>query len=874
MYPGAVEAVTEDFYVYDLLTGADDPDTAVEKRRQINAMLKAAGFVLKKWASNVPEVLADVPVADLAIQTLHNLQEEQSISTLGLVWDIRCDMLRFNVQLPLPASILTKRKVISYIAKIFDPLGLVGPVIATAKMFMQRLWKLKMDNNKPYEWDRPLPQKLQDDWKRFHATLHVLDQLRIPRFVAVPAASKIDLHIFCDASESAYGACCFVCSENSSGVNVQLLTSKSKVAPISTKHTIARLELCAAELATKVYQKVTQAMKTPAHATFWSDSTTVLQWLKSPPSRWKTFVANRVSFIQMSTSGTSWRHVPGAENPADELSRGLQPPEILSQARWWNGPSWLALAPGHWPHSETPDQEAAPIVEEARTIAMISATLVESQFADHLFAKYSSYTKLRRVFGYCMKFIRLSQRKPQKSSHSMSHVLTTNDLKAADYALARLAQAQLYPEELTLLTSPTKDQSDMKSSPLKWLKPFICTEGIIRVGGRLSNSELPEEIKHPLVLSARHPLAEILVSHYHKRLLHAGPQLMLSTIRQKYWIIGGRNLVRRVYHQCIKCFRQKPVLIQQATADLPKSRVVPSRPFSVSGVDYCGPVYLKSPIRRRGPTKAYIAILSALRRFTASRGYVRELHSDNGTAFKGASNQLHHVYEMLKSTGTQRDQIVNWCANNEIEWKFSPPCAPHFGGLWEAAVKSAKQHLLREIGHISISQEDMVILLAQIEMCLNSRPLIPIPGETTDLEALTPGHFLVGSNLQAVPEPSLNHTSNSYLNHWHQTQKNLQRIWARWYPEYLAQLQSRAKKGCKRPVPIEVGRIVVIKDDNLPPAKWPLGRIIKLHPGKDGVTRVVTLKTAVADNVVRPIARIAMLPLPHDPEPVCPETLC
>ncbi|XP_053699039.1 uncharacterized protein LOC128746010 [Sabethes cyaneus] len=551
----------------------------------------------------------------------------------------------------------------------------------------------------------------------------------------------------------------------------------------------------------------------------------------------------------MSTSGTSWRHVPGAENPADELSRGLQPPEILSQTRWWNGPSWLALAPCHWPHSEIPEQEAAPIVEEARTIAMISTTLVESQFADHLFAKYSSYTKLRRVFGYCMKFIRLSQKKPQKSLHSMSHVvLTTNDLKAADYALARLAQAQLYPEELTILASPTKDQSDMKSSPLKWLKPFICTDRIIRVGGRLSNSELPEDIKHPIVLSARHPLAEILVSHYHKRLLHAGPQLMLSTIRQKYWS------------------------------------------------HYCGPVYLKSPTRRRGPTEAYIAIfvcfitkavhielvsdlstaafLSALRRFTARRGYVRELHSDNGTAFKGASNQLHHVYEMLKSTGTQRDQIVNWCANNEIEWKFSPPRAPHFGGLWEAAVKSAKQHLLREIGHISISQEDMVTLLAQIEMCLNSRPLIPIPSETTDLEALTPGHFLVGSNLQAVPEPSLNHTSDSHLNHWHQTQKNLQRIWARWYPEYLAQLQSRATKGCKRPVPIEVGRIVVIKDDNLPPAKWPLGRIIKLHPGKDGVTRVVTLKTAVADNVVRPIARIAMLPLPHDPEPVCPETLC
>ncbi|XP_055522717.1 uncharacterized protein LOC129716899 [Wyeomyia smithii] len=889
-YPAAADAVNNDFYVDDLLTGADDPQAAIAIRQQVAAMLKTAGFVIKKWASNVPEVLTDVPVTDLAIQPLHDLQNDQSISTLGLVWDIKCDMFRFNVQLPLPAAVLTKRKVKSYIAKIFDPLGLVGPIIAAAKMFMQRLWRLKTEDKKPYVWDRPLPPRSQDTWRQFHATLHVLDQLRIPRFVAVPMASNIEFHIFCDASESAYGACCFVRSENSEGVNVQLLTSKSKVAPISTKHTIARLELCAAELAAKVYQKVTQAIKISTNTTFWSDSTTVLQWLRSPPNRWRTFVANRVSFIQTSTEGTNWRHVPGVENPADELSRGLQPTEILTQTRWWNGPVWLALPPSSWPHSVVPNQETIYVEEETRTVALISTTLVESQFADHLFARYSSYTKLRHVMGYCLKFIRLAQKKTPKVYPNASRMLSTIDLKAADHALARLAQAQLYPDELALLNCSTRCEKDLKSSPLKWLKPFMCENGLIRVGGRLSNSDLPEGTKHPIVVSANHPLVEIIVTYYHKLLLHAGPQLMLSTIRQKYWIIGARNLVRRVYHRCIKCFRQKPILIQQATADLPKSRVSPSRPFSVSGVDYCGPVYLKSAVRRHGPVKAYIAIfvcfatkavhielvsdlstpafLSALRRFIARRGRIRELHSDNGTAFKGAANHLRHVFEMLKSNGTERDRIVAWCVDNEIEWKFSPPRAPHFGGLWEAAVKSAKYHLLREIGHTSISQEDMITLLAQIEMCLNSRPLTPIPGEPTDLEVLTPGHFLVGSNMQAVPEPSLIHTSESHLNHWQRTQKIFQRIWARWYPEYLAQLQSRATKGCKRPVPIERGRIVVIKDDNLPPATWPLGKIVKLHPGKDGVTRVVTIKTAVAENVVRPIARIAILPLPTDAEAI------
>lgn len=154
----------------------------------------------------------------------------------------------------------------------------------------------------------------------------------------------------------------------------------------------------------------------------------------------------------------------------------------------------------------------------------------------------------------------------------------------------------------------------------------------------------------------------------------------------------------------------------------------------------------------------------------------------------------------------------------------------------------------------------MLTLLAQIEMCLNSRPLTPLPDDPPDLEVLTPGHFLVGSSMQAVPEADLKEIPDNRLTSWELTQKRFQTIWSRWYPEYLQQLQSRATKGCNPPVAVEVGRIVVIKEDNIPPASWPLGRIIKCHPGRDGVVRVVTLRTATAREVVRPVARIALLP--------------
>ncbi|XP_055543541.1 uncharacterized protein LOC129729087 [Wyeomyia smithii] len=327
-------------------------------------------------------------------------------------------------------------------------------------------------------------------------------------------------------------------------------------------------------------------------------------------------------------------------------------------------------------------------------------------------------------------------------------------------------------------------------------------------------------------------------------------------------------------------------MIQQTVADLPTSRVTPTRPFAVCGIDYCGPFFVKAEIRKRGPMKVYVAIfvcfstravhielvsdlttaafLSALRRMISERGRPAEIHSDNATTFKGASHALHRLFEMFKNNHAARNEIFAWCANDEIRWKFIPPRAPHFGGLWEAAVKSAKFHLLKEIGNHSLTREDLITLLAQVQMMLNSRPLTPIPSQPQDLEALTPGHFLIGTNLQAIVETDLKGVPDNELTHWELTQKRFQSIWARWYPEYLQQLQARATKAYRTPTDIQIGRVVIIKEDDVPPVQWPLGRIIKTHPGKDGIVRVVTLKTAKSDNVVRPVAKLALLPIPDN----------
>ncbi|XP_058810996.1 uncharacterized protein LOC131675879 [Topomyia yanbarensis] len=182
----------------------------------------------------------------------------------------------------------------------------------------------------------------------------------------------------------------------------------------------------------------------------------------SSPNRWKTFVANRVSTIQTSTEGSIWQHVPGAENPADELSRGLQPAELLARSRRWNGPVWLAVAPSHRPHSVVPDDEASAVIEEARKVALVSLATSTATFAEHLFNPILLVHKAASCGSVLSEVHPFAESHDQQSTGEPSSVLTTAELTAADHALARLAQAQLYSEKLSGLNVPSSHNQILK----------------------------------------------------------------------------------------------------------------------------------------------------------------------------------------------------------------------------------------------------------------------------------------------------------------------------------------------------------------------------------------------------------------------------
>ena len=244
-----------------------------------------------------------------------------------------------------------------------------------------------------------------------------------------------------------------------------------------------------------------------------------------------------------------------------------------------------------------------------------------------------------------------------------------------------------------------------------------------------------------------------------------------------------------------------------------------------------------------------------LRRFIPQQGKPTLIWSDHGTNFVGAAREIKELIAFLKTQRSQ-DAISEFCSTQNIQWKFIPEHAPRFGGLWEAAVKSMKMHLRCVIGSVKLTFEEFTTVLTQVESCLNSRPLVSLSLDDDGTGALTPGYFLIGRPLQALPDPLFSYRSLVLL-HRDTYEKALVYFWQRWSSEYITSLK-RYTKWHYPSRNICVGDIVILQQDNLIPSKWPLARVIKIHAGKDDLMRVVTVKMN-SGTYKRPISKIALL---------------
>lgn len=855
--PDLADKIQKQFYVDDFLDSSPTEQEAKQNLIAITEEMAKFGMKLRKWKSNNVAILNSIPPSEREVEENQN----STFKTLGIQWQPSTDMFVF---LPMDLSheiSFTKRAILSDISKLFDPLGWLSPCIILAKMFMQKLWLVNLD------WDVEIPEDLRREWISIRSQFQTSSTIKIPRWVGLTEALEhLSLQGFCDASEKAYACVVYIRIEHSIGsVSRKLIAAKTRVAPLNNV-SIPKLELNGALLLVKLMRKVQEALRMPSiKQVAWTDSAIVLCWLSDHPSRWKTYVANRVAKIQSLHQTNEWRHVSSKQNPADCASRGLIRNELEDFNLWWNGPEFLGQEEALWPKNVYKRTN----LEEKKTNKLVCfMSSDENTFIE----RFSSYSRMLRVTLYCLKWLFNYRNKKQ---NSLKHRV---DLNYAENQLIRMVQLDSFKEIHQL---ENNKEVDRKSS-IRNLDPFIDKNGILRVNGRLKQSSLSEEEKHPIILPAKHHFTTILIRHTHIEQGHGGLAITLQRLRQRFWILNGKTVTNSIIRRCVPCFRFRSKPLEQKMGDLPAYRMSQTIPFMYTGVDYAGFFNIKTSQRKNAPfIKGYVSVficlttralhlelvsdlsaeqfLKAFKRFVSRRGIPSKMYSDNGTNFVKASKLLNDMFDQtIRQNLEENEQFVAWLNSNRIQWSNIPPHAPHFGG-WESGVKLMKHHLKRILGDVRLTFEDFNTLIIEIEAIVNSRPLWAIPSKVDEFEALTPGHFLVFRALNTLPEPNLAHLAINRLNQYQYLCRLVSDFWKLWSKEYFHQFQTRNKWKDSQPN-VKLNQIVLIMEDNESPTQWSMGRIVNIIKGRDNLVRVAEIM--VSNKIIkRSIHRLSLLPI-------------
>ncbi|XP_053691664.1 uncharacterized protein LOC128740164 [Sabethes cyaneus] len=819
-FPRAAKAIIENHYVDDFLDSLDSEAEAIQLVNEMKYVHSQAGFEIRNFCSNSTKVLAAIGEQKASSSVSLNL--EKALGTervLGMIWRPTEDVFTFDpstlnedIKALIGGAVApTKRQVLKTIMSLFDPLGLISHFVVHGKILMQLIWRSGTD------WDESIPEELRAVWSQ--------------------------AHLFMDASELARAAVLYLRLVNNNKVRCTLVAAKTKVAllkPVS----VPRLELQAAMIGVRMLDKVLVSLDIPVIRRFlWSDSSTVLSWLRSDSRRFHQFVAVRVGEILSTTSVDEWHYVPSKLNAAD--AKWKDEHIFADNNTWYNAPDFLYKSPEHWP-SKLPKKELE-IVSELRAVFLFHG-MEQKPLLD--VSRFSNWNRLVRTVGYTIRAVR----RFKGEKHHNPAFLAQEELKLAEILLWRQIQNEAYADEGSILKHnrafPEDPLSIPNTSPLYRLSPFIDEDGVIRMDSRITAAPMiPVEAKYPILLPKKHAAVSLLVGEYHRRFLHANGETVCNEMRQKFFISGLRSLIRQVPKSCLHCRIKKATPQPPMMASLPEARVTGFvRPFTHTGVDYFGPVIVK---QGRSLVKRWVALFTclairaihlelvynlstqlcimAIRRFVARRGFPEAFYSDNGTNFVGASNLL-------------TKQIHEDCAvtfiSAKTRWCFNPPSAPHMDGSWERMVRSVKAAISVVADHPHHpSDEVFQTVILEAEATVNSRPLTYIPLECSEQAALTPNHFLLfGTKGVVQPELVINPNLNTLRDSWRLAQTLVNHFWTRWVREYLPMI-TRRTKWFKPTKPLESGDLVIVVEDGKRNG-WLRGQVVDVMKAADGQCRV------------------------------------
>ena len=871
--PQFVECLINSFFVDDLVTSCRDSETAYLLYENAKGRMSNGGFKLHKWKTNdnllaeqIKRNEGEVKVSESSEEKSFKLEDNKS-KVLGLMWDSRCDKLEFNIgKIAEDASLVapTKRGILSGLATVYDPLGLISPLSVPPRVLFQELCLSKLD------WDSSLNPEQVARWEKW------IDELKKARVIEAPRCIlprvegqvvRVSLHGFGDASKKAYCAAVYLVIETADSIHSRLLCSKTRIAPLKVL-SIPRLELMAAKILTTLITTVLNALSKQTvvdEVRYWSDSMTVLYWLHNRGD-WKTFVHHRVEEILKSSTKSQWGHVSGNENPADLGSRGVPASELKDSKLWWEGPKWLSGDRECWP-TNFQVRESVEVSEERKKTA-IAMTVTEeltglSQVVD--INRFSKLDKLLRVTAYVKRFLRnlkekVNGREVNKDRLSVQEIENAEIewIKAAQKTLKSHPDYRKYKEQLCVI-----EQNEI----------LVCQ-------GRLEYSELDPSAKNPILLPKNHRFTELVVIDCHEKVHHCKVNATLAELRSRYWVTKGRQFVTKVIRKYFICrkLEGKPYSLPKI-APLPELRVKEAPPFSRIGVDFAGPLYCKG--EKKSTKKVYIALfsccvtraihlevtedlsacsfLNAFKRFCSRRGTPSLIVSDNAKTFKSTDKLLKLLFS---DQGVSEDM-----ESRRIKWQFNLPRCPWAGGLFERMVRSVKGCLRKVLRNAKLSLDELHTMLTEIECTLNSRPLTY---QYEDGEVLTPSHLIYGRRFSPFSESWSSDldkalTADRLTKRVLFLRRKLIHFWKRWKREYLVNLREQHRMKEFPSNVVAKGDIVLLEDDNTKRIQWKMGVVEQLITGKDGQVRGVEVRILSQGKthvLRRPIQKIYPLEIP------------
>ena len=848
-------------YCDNYLVAIDHPDQISSAVREIRSLFWNAGFNCRQFLSNCRKEILELP---------KDWQEEKTIvSLLGVQWNTIQDEFVFELPHWDGKNQVTRRTMLAFIASVYDPCGWLSPALLPVKSLQASIWQENLG-----KWDDVIDSRLSSSflkavqsWEgvKFTFTRRLFNKI-------IESEACIEIHGFADACQNGMGFAIYARIQNNDQYESALIFGRSLVIPTSLKPkptkkglvreiSIPRLELQAMKVLVKAINQIpTFLQRTISTTHLWTDSSTVVQWLKSPETR-DVFVRNRISTMR----DYPVSHVRTEDNPADIASRGIQPDQLSSCQLWWTGPTWLSEEESRWP---VPEFEFRPGDENRETkemepfhsIPCMTATTdnetpeqKQNEFIE--VKKFSQYWRIRRIIAYVLRFLSKCGRNHPSISNKIkllpqqtgSHIstLTLEECDAAEFALIKHSQGLFPPNEDSQLH----------------LGIYTDELELLRCKGRFHYANVDENSKNPIYLPTEAPLTGLILKQMHVDLHHCGPSTLISEFRKRFWSSALRRLIRQYIYmnkqtKCLPCaIMQAKPFPTPAEPPLPANRVNQSRPFEHTGIDYFGPYKVKTS---EGIAKAYGLIFSclttraihleltsdmttdrtilAIRRFIARRGSPSSILSDNARQFQLAKNVIDSTWNLV----IEDDKLLNYTNSQHIRWNHTTERAPWRGSVYERLIACVKYCLRRTLSKRALEYEELLTTMVEVEKIVNSRPMTVI-SEGDLIRPLRPLDFLLpqgdGPTIEYKADSDLQDPDFLLTKEYNASElrklqlaavHRIQKFWRIWLEHYLPALREkwrRPKPFCDHP---REGQIVLVYEDETPQCQWKIACIVKL----------------------------------------------